>query len=95
LTLWRKIQNYDDVYSKIENLGIMTLFSVSWRFDSIPNIGTENRVGSSRVDSKIIGIESGFGSVPNVGTVGSGRFQKLEPKPDPTVSLMIDEGQDG
>jgi hypothetical protein len=73
----------------------MTLFSVSWRFDSIPNIGTENRVGSSRVDSKIIGIESGFGSVPNVGTVGSGRFQKLEPKPDPTVSLMIDEGQDG
>jgi len=40
-----------------------------------------------RFDSKIIGIESGFESIPNVRIVGSGRFQKLEPKPDPTVSL--------
>jgi len=67
----------------------MTLYSVSWRFDSIPNIGTKNRVGSSRFDSKIIGTESGFGSIPRVGTDESGRFQYLEPKPDPTVSLTI------
>ncbi len=68
----------------------MTLYSVSWRFDSIPNIGTKNRVGSSRFDSKIIGTESGFGSIPRVGTDESGRFQYLEPKPDPTISLIKD-----
>ncbi len=67
----------------------MTLYSIPWQFDSIPNIGTENRVGSDRVGSKIIGIDSGFGSIPRVGTVWSGRFLKLEPKPDPTVSLKI------
>ena len=74
---------------KLVILGIMTLYSVSWRFDSIPNVGTENRVGSSRLGSKIIGTESGFGSIPRVGTDGSGRFQYLEPKPDPTVSLIV------
>ncbi len=73
---------------KLVILGIMTLYSVSWRFDSIPNVGTENRVGSSRFGSKIIGIESGFGSIPRVRIDGSGRFQYLEPKPDPTVSLI-------
>ncbi len=65
----------------------MTLFSIPWQFDSIPNIGTEYRLESSRVDSKIIEIDSGFGSIPRVETVESGRFLKLEPKPDPTVSL--------
>ncbi len=68
----------------------MTSFSIPWQFDSIPNIGIEYRLGSGRVGSKIIGIDSGFGSIPRVGTVGSGRFLKLEPKPDPTVSLNID-----
>ena len=67
----------------------MTSFSVPWQFDSISNIGTEYRLGSDRVGSKIIGIDSGFGSVPRIGTVGSGRFLKSEPKPDPTVSLII------
>jgi len=53
----------------------MTLFSISWQFNSIPNIGIENRLGSGRVDSKFAQTDSGFGSVPRVGTVGSGRFQ--------------------
>lgn len=56
--------------------------------DVIPHVGTGNRVGSGRFGSKIIGSESGFGLVPRVETVGSGRFQQLEPKPDPTVSLI-------
>jgi len=66
----------------------MTLYSISWRFDSIPNVGTENRVGSNRFDSKIIEIELGFESIPRVGIVGSGRFQKLEPKLNLIVSLV-------
>jgi len=62
----------------------MTLYSVSWRFDSIPNIGTENRVGSSRFGSKIIGIESGFGSIPRVEIrrVGSVPIFGTETRPD-------------
>ncbi len=32
--------------------------------------------------------KSTFESIPNVGIVGSGRFQKLEPKLDPTISLI-------
>ncbi len=69
----------------------MTLFSISWRFDSIPNIGTENRVESNRVDSKIIGTKSGFRSIPNVGIVGWGRFQKLESKLDSTINLLMNK----
>ncbi len=42
-----------------------------------------------RFDSKIIETESGFGSIPRVGTDESGRFQYLEPKLNPTVSLSI------
>ena len=61
---------------------------VSWRFDSIPNIGTENRLGLCRFVSKILETDSGFGSIPRIGIVGSDRFQKLEPKFDPTVSLV-------
>ncbi len=67
----------------------MTLFLVPWQFDSIPNIGIEYRLGSGRIDSKIIGIDSGFESVPRVKTVGSGRFLKLESKPYPTISLLL------
>ncbi len=67
----------------------MTLFSISWQFDSISNIGIEYRLGSGRIDSKIIGIDSGFGSISRVEIVESGRFLKLEPKPDPTVSLVL------
>ncbi len=50
-------------------------FSIPWQFYSIPSIGIEYRLGSDRVGSKIIEIDSGFGSIPRVGTVGSGRFQ--------------------
>ncbi len=67
----------------------MTLFSIPWQFDSIPTIRTEYRLGSNRIDSKIIEIDSGFGSISRVGIVGSGRFLKLEPKSDPTASLLI------
>ncbi len=67
----------------------MTLFSIPWQFDSIPNIGIEYRLGSSRVNSKIIGINSSFESIPRIGIVGSSRFLKLESKPDPTVNLSI------
>ncbi len=67
----------------------MTLFSIPWQFDSIPNIGIEYRLESSRVDSKIIEIDSGFESIPRVEIVESGRFLKLEPKPDLTISLFV------
>jgi len=30
-----------------------------------------------------------FESIPNVGIVESNRFQKLKPKPDPTISLLL------
>jgi len=53
----------------------MTLFSISWQFDSIPNIGIENRLESSRVDFKFAQTDSGFESIPRVGIVESGRFQ--------------------
>jgi len=89
LTLWRKIQNYNDVYSKIENLDIITLFLISWRFDSISNIGIENRVESSQVDFKIIEIELNFKSISNVEIVESSRFQKLESKLDLMISLDL------
>ena len=46
-------------------------------------------VGSGRFGFKITETESDFGSIPNVGTVESNRFQKLEPKSDPTVNLFI------
>jgi len=88
LTLWRKIQNYDDIYLKIENLDIITLFSISWRFDSISNIEIENWVESSWINSKIIGIESSFKSIPNVKIVELNRFQKLESKLDLTINLI-------
>ncbi len=42
------------------------MFSISWRFDSISNIGIENRVESNRIDSKIVGIESSFDSISKV-----------------------------
>ena len=42
-----------------------------------------------RFVSKILEIDSGFGSISRVGINGSGRFQYLEPKPDPTVNLVI------
>jgi len=77
------------LFLKIVILDIMTQFSVSWRLDSIPNIGTENRLGSYQFVSKILEIDSGFESIPRVEIVRSGRFQKLESKPDPTVSLNI------
>ena len=60
------------------NILFYTIFRIlgdSWRFDSIPNIGIKNRVESSRIDSKKVEIDLGFDSIPNVGTVGSGRFQ--------------------
>jgi len=31
-----------------------------------------------------------FGSIPRIEIVELGRFQKLEPKPDPTVCLIVD-----
>ncbi len=67
----------------------MTLFSIPWQFDSIPNVRTEYRLESSRVGSKIIGIDSGFESISRIEIVGSGRFLKLESKPDPTASLFL------
>jgi len=60
---------------KLVILGIMMSFSIPWQFDSIPSIRIEYRLGSGRIGSKIIEIDSGFGSIPRVGTVGSGRFQ--------------------
>jgi len=74
---------------------VYTIFSIfdilgdflAIRFDFL--YWNRNRVESSRFGSKIIGIESGFESISNVGTVGSGRFQKLESKPDPTISLIV------
>ena len=53
----------------------MTLFSISWQFDSIPNIGIENRVESSRVDSKLAQTDLSFESISRIEIVGSSRFQ--------------------
>ncbi len=51
------------------------LFSISWQFDSIPNIGTENRLESNRVDFKKVEIDLDFDSISNIETVGSSQFQ--------------------
>ncbi len=65
------------------------LFSISWQFDSIPNVRIEYWFESSWIDSKIIEIDLDFGSISRIEIVGSGRFLKLEPKPDPTASLVL------
>jgi len=62
---------------------------IFWQFDSISNIGIENRLKLYRFVSKILEINLSFESISRVEIVESSRFQKLESKPDPIVSLTI------
>jgi len=66
----------------------MTPFSIPWRFGSIPNIGIENQVESSRIDFKIVEIDLGFKSISNVKIVESNQFQMLKSKLDSTINLI-------
>jgi len=47
-----------------------------------------------RFDFKIIEIKSGFKSISRIEIDRSGRFQYLEPKPDPTINLDLGNMQD-
>ncbi len=74
---------------KLVILGIITLYLVSWRFNSISNVRIKNWVELSWFNSKIIEIKLGFKSIPRVEIDESSRFQYLEPKPDPTINLFF------
>ncbi len=62
-------------FLKIENLGILTSFSIAWRVD---RVGSRNRW--SGVD---------FKSSQEIDIEYLGRARMLVPKPGPTISLFI------